>query len=155
MNDVQVLEFAAPLDGQCNAKSKQSGTRCKKSAEPGQRVCRMHGGASPQAQRAALSRLKEARDAALDELTKAITEHGDKFDPKTLLDITVKLTDKVELLEGRATARQESIRVDSDEVKSMLRERLDQLTRSQSRRPDVLEMVKDMADAPKRRLHHS
>lgn len=38
---------------QCTATSKQSQKRCKRRAAPGQRVCHMHGAASPLARRAA------------------------------------------------------------------------------------------------------
>lgn len=44
----------------CTATAR-SGNRCQKRPEPGQRVCRMHGGASPAAQAKAAERLLEAQ----------------------------------------------------------------------------------------------
>lgn len=44
----------------CTATAR-SGSRCQKRPEPGQRVCRMHGGASPAAREKAAERLLEAR----------------------------------------------------------------------------------------------
>ena len=142
------------LDNQCHASSKQSGNRCRKKAEPGQSVCRFHGGASPQARSKALERLITTRDLALDQLMIHLEDHGDRIDPKTLLDVITKLNRDIELLEGRATERKESIRVDSEEVRDKVLAKLDQLAQTQARRPEVLEMVKSMADAPKRRVHH-
>lgn len=46
---------------QCTATSKQSGERCRRDAIVGGTVCPMHGGMSPQVQRAAKRRLAEAR----------------------------------------------------------------------------------------------
>jgi hypothetical protein len=45
---------------QCSAFSKSTGERCKGPAMRGSRVCRLHGGASPQARAAAARRLAEA-----------------------------------------------------------------------------------------------
>lgn len=45
----------------CKATSRRSGERCKKAPEPGQDVCRMHGGATPTARAAGAARLLEAR----------------------------------------------------------------------------------------------
>lgn len=56
------------MDGgrpRCVAISKQSGVRCKRRPSPGQRVCVMHGGASPQARAAAERRKAEAEATAL------------------------------------------------------------------------------------------
>ena len=41
----------------CRAKAKRSGQQCARNALPGMAVCRIHGGASPQAKAAALRRL--------------------------------------------------------------------------------------------------
>lgn len=51
----------------CIARTR-SGTRCRSYAVEGMRVCRMHGGASPQARRAAERRKAEAEATALLEL---------------------------------------------------------------------------------------
>ena len=93
---------------QCTARSKQSGVQCKRRPIPGGQVCVMHGGKAPQVQAKALDNLRLARDSALEALNATLTEMGDQMDPRALLDIVVKLTDKVELLEGRATERTEN-----------------------------------------------
>lgn len=46
---------------QCTAKSKQSGSRCRRAAIPGGSVCWMHGGASPATRAAAQRRLEDIR----------------------------------------------------------------------------------------------
>jgi hypothetical protein len=42
---------------QCTATAKQTGERCRRTAQPGTTVCRHHGGRAPQVQRAAKRRL--------------------------------------------------------------------------------------------------
>lgn len=113
-----VAEFPLVLrDQRCSAVSQQNGGRCQRTAVPGATVCRIHGGAAPQVQSAAIDRLKTARDLALHRLHEQL-DSADGFDPRVLLDIVTKLTDKVELLEGRATARSESkTEVDVRQVK--------------------------------------
>ena len=57
----------------CTAKvSDGSGRRCKKVAMLGQKVCRSHGGASPQAQRSARDRLNALVEPAIAGLSKAL-----------------------------------------------------------------------------------
>jgi len=70
----------------CTARSKQSGERCKRPATRGTRVCRMHGGAAGQVQRAAKRRLEaqEAREAVV----RLGVEAGlGKLDPKEALEL--------------------------------------------------------------------
>ena len=50
---------------QCTAKSKTSGKRCAQTAIPGGTVCRYHGGAAPQVQRAAKERIAALVDPML------------------------------------------------------------------------------------------
>jgi hypothetical protein len=102
-----VITGERALSSQCTARSKQTGLQCRKSAIPGGAVCRFHGGAAPQVQAAALERLRTTRDLALAKLEESLADL-DGFDPRVLLDIVTRLTDKVELLEGRATERTES-----------------------------------------------
>lgn len=49
----------------CSAKSKRSGELCKSPCVTGMRVCRMHGGSSPQARNKAKLRLTELVDPAI------------------------------------------------------------------------------------------
>lgn len=49
-----------PPERQCTAKSKQSKERCKKWAEPGLDVCRMHGGSTPRAKAAGQRNVQQA-----------------------------------------------------------------------------------------------
>ncbi len=60
---------------QCKA-SNRRGTRCGKAAMRGQRVCRAHGGASPQARLSAEQRIAALVDPAFDALTRAL-KHRD------------------------------------------------------------------------------
>jgi len=61
-------------------------------------------------------------------LIEYITDDGDIADPKILLDSVTRLTDKIELLAGRATSRTEvDERVHYDQVREELMARLDDL----------------------------
>jgi hypothetical protein len=55
---------------QCKARSKGSGSQCRRQAVPGATVCRFHGGAAPQVRNAAQARLalEQALDPAIREL---------------------------------------------------------------------------------------
>ena len=59
---------------QCKATSKQSGKRCKKAAIKGGAVCRSHGGAAPQVQKAARERFNDLVDPAINRLQKIIED---------------------------------------------------------------------------------
>ena len=111
---------------------------------PGATVCRVHGGAAPQVREAALSRIREARDGALDALITTLDTDADKLDPRTLLDVVTKLTDKLELLEGRATARTETTEFKLEEARKTFKVKLDALADSYKRAPSVLDMVDRM-----------
>lgn len=52
----------------CSARSKQKGVQCSKKPIPGGTVCRYHGGAAPQVKKAALERLMQYQDRAIDRL---------------------------------------------------------------------------------------
>jgi len=93
---------------------------------------------------AALSRIREARDGALDALITTLDTDADKLDPRTLLDVVTKLTDKLELLEGRATARTETTEFKLEEARKTFKVKLDALADSYKRAPSVLDMVDRM-----------
>jgi hypothetical protein len=92
----------------CRA-TNRAGEPCGNWALTGQDVCRMHGGKSPQALAKAAERLSALRDLALETLFTRIAEEGRDIDPKLLLDAIHKLGGQVELLEGRATTRSETV----------------------------------------------
>lgn len=128
---------------QCSATSKQTGRRCAQKAIPGGRVCRFHGGAAPQVRAAALARIAQARDLALDRLIERLAppnvdpdsdgEFVPYVDTKVLLDVVDKLTAKVQLLSGEATSREESNRVQT--MRQSLELKLDQIS------PRVQELI--------------
>jgi hypothetical protein len=64
----------------CTAHSSQTGERCKKSAMLGQTVCGKHGGASPQAKKAARERLNDLVDPAISSLKKVLEKAIDSED---------------------------------------------------------------------------
>lgn len=138
-----VARLMGELD-QCHATSAR-GTQCGQPVVgPGAKVCRMHGGAAPQVREPAIARLRDARDTALDRLVSSLKARGEDMDPRTLLDIVTRLTDKVELLEGRATARTETAEFELDEVRATFNVKLDELASSYARAPMVLDMIDKM-----------
>lgn len=64
---------------QCTATSKRSGERCKAAAMRGQRVCKLHGGKSPQA--LAKAEQRQALDQAQREATSILGVAGTDQDP--------------------------------------------------------------------------
>lgn len=112
----------------CVASSKQTGNRCSKTAIPGGTVCRFHGGAAPQVRQAALNRISQARDLALERLIEQLAPQDNplfQVEVKDLLAVVDKLTSKVQLLSGEATSREETTKV--DEIRLRLENSLDQL----------------------------
>lgn len=145
-SDDEFKEVARYLNGdaRCTAKT-AAGSPCSQPVVgPGVNVCRVHGGNAPQVREAAIGRLREARDQALESLVTTLSSDGDKMDPRTLLDVVTKLTDKVELLEGRATERTESSEFKLEEVRATFTAKLDDLASSYKRMPSVLDMVDRM-----------
>lgn len=123
------------LPNQCTAHSKQSGNRCKNAPIPGGRVCRFHGGAAPQVKAKAAERLKELRDLAVEIMLERFIEERDTVDLRVVGDQIDKLTKQVELLEGRATNRSESVSVERAEAaREQLAGRLDELARKREER---------------------
>lgn len=86
----------------CTAKSKQSGTRCKRNAIAGGTVCNMHGGKAPQVIAKARVRLAALVDPAIKRLEKIIK--SGKHDPSAVRAATdvldragLKPADRLEL----------------------------------------------------------
>ena len=61
--------------GQCTAKAKQSGARCRKDAIPGGAVCKFHGGGAPQVKKKARERLNDLVDPAINVLQALLDPH--------------------------------------------------------------------------------
>lgn len=87
---------------------RQDGEPCRAYAIHGGTVCVVHGGRAPQVKRKASERLAEARDLALLRLTESLGVHGGP-DDKVVLDAVVKLTQLVEVIEGRVSSREETV----------------------------------------------
>ena len=134
MNVLTPDEILPALVDRCGAK-KKDGTPCQKWPMLGTNRCRLHGGASPQAQEKAAERIALARDLALETLIERIYEEGDLLDSKILLESIVKLTEKHELLSGRATDRKESKQIrDPEKVRAELESRIDELRERREQR---------------------
>ncbi len=111
----------------CNGTNRR-GDPCGRPPIPGGTVCRFHGGAAHQVREKAIERLQHARDLSLERYIEFVTDDGDLADPRILLDGIVRLTDKVELMQGRATQRSEvDERVHYEEVRVQLIDRLETL----------------------------
>lgn len=142
----EVVRFLDSHD-RCSA-HKVNGDPCRQPVTaPGVSVCRFHGGAAPQVQEAAINRLRMLRDTSMERLMEVLEAHGSNLDPRVLLDVVTKLTDKIELLEGRATARTESNELRVEEVRKSFEVKLSALAESYKRAPAVLEMVDQMMEA--------
>ena len=63
-----------PMGDRCSAMSKQRHDRCKQPAIPGGTVCRYHGGAAPQVERAARERLLAYQNRAIDRLFQLVEQ---------------------------------------------------------------------------------
>ncbi len=109
------------------------GNRCGNWAIKGGFVCRMHGGGAPQVKAKAAERLADLRDDALSALHDRIIAEGEFLDPKVLLDTITKVTAQVELLEGRATGRTESVSNErAEQAREELVHRIDELARKRA-----------------------
>jgi hypothetical protein len=90
------------MTGRCTATSKQRGERCLRQAIPGGTVCYWHGGAAPQAKKAAEARLAELQNPAITRLGELIQQREFPSTAlsavKDVLDRTLgRPTDKVDL----------------------------------------------------------
>lgn len=99
----------------CHAHSR-SGAQCKKMAEPGATVCRMHGGASPQVRRAARIRLLSLVDPAITTLAREMTSADKSSDRRLAAD---------SILDRAGVSR--TTGVDLGSANALLAARLDQL----------------------------
>lgn len=130
----------------CTATAR-TGLQCAKYSIPGGTVCHIHGGNAPQVRAAALSRLTEVRDMALDRLLEAMAPPESSMfavEVKDLLAVVDKLTGKVQLLSGEATTREETVQV--DEIRLRLDERLATLARRVQANEEIID-VKVVDDA--------
>lgn len=78
----------------CKAHSSQTGQRCKKAAMLGQTVCRKHGGASPQAKKAARERLNDLVDPAIASLKKVLERAIDSEDYAAVVRAAISILDR-------------------------------------------------------------
>ena len=62
-------------DRRCTGTSKQSGTRCRRAAILGGRVCHIHGGNAPHVREAAEERLRALQHPAIDRMAKLIDQN--------------------------------------------------------------------------------
>jgi len=97
---------AAPesFEHRCIARSKRTGSRCKRPALKGMNVCKTHGGYSPQARKAARERLDALAEPAIHQLTKILN------DPDT--PATVRLKSIQEVLDRTGFGKRESLEVE-------------------------------------------
>jgi hypothetical protein len=136
----------AVLNGaQCTAMSKSSNQRCGKPAIPGGTVCRFHGGAAPQVKAAAVARMVEARDLALDRLIERIGPDSEEEAP-VLLSIVDKLSSKIQLLSGEATERSESRHLQLEESRARIEVTIDGLADKAASRMAIVEAAQARLD---------
>lgn len=106
------------LKNQCTATSRNSGRRCGNAAIPGGRVCRFHGGASPQVQRSARMRLMEEVLPSIERLAK---ERDTAKRPADRIRASAMILDRA----GYGP----QVKIAHDESRSLLLERLTELRR--------------------------
>lgn len=92
----------------CHARSKQSGKPCKQPALPGQKVCRFHGGSSPQA--LAKAEVRITRERALGQVGQLLEELGEEPvpDPLTGLEHAYALSARMLAATGILVAQLDS-----------------------------------------------
>lgn len=105
-------ELTRTIHNRCTAHTR-SGRRCRNPAIIGATVCRMHGGAAPQVRRKAAERIAAVRDSLVGFVDGQVAKG--ELDGKTAVEAVVKFTQLVELLEGRASSREEVITMDAIE----------------------------------------
>ena len=110
------------------AGTNRRGQSCGRRPILGGSVCQFHGGDIPIVRDKAIERLQHARDISLERYIEFIADDGDLADPRILLDAVVKLTDMVEIVQGRAIQRSEvDERVHYEEVRVQLVDKLETL----------------------------
>ena len=105
-----MAERIPPPELRCHAHSQQTGAQCKKTAIPGGTVCRYHGGAAPQVQRAAAERIRELRDKAADLLLEQLLAKA--LTPRTSLAAVHDLTDLLRRMENSDAGSQAAAAID-------------------------------------------
>ena len=144
MTTTMIAEYSGDVaPSQCEGTAR-TGDRCIKFAIPGGNVCHMHGGNAPHVRAAAVSRLIEARDMALDRLIEQLAPPSSPIyaqEVKDLLAVVDKLTTKVQLLSGEATSRDESVEV--ADVRLRLDQRLANLANRVQNNERIIDIVSD------------
>lgn len=131
-------------DPRCTAHAKHTGERCKRSAVPGARVCRYHGGLAPQVLNKAAQRLAEqaARRTLADlDVVEPVTDAFGALE--SLAGEAVAL---VEVLRGKVAELRE-IRYESgqgfEQLRAELAVYLQSLTRAESIRSNIVKLDLD------------
>lgn len=119
-NPMQPCERCGQPHPKCTAHNR-AGDPCGNNREPGQTVCRMHGGAAPKAQAAARMRLLEMIDPALHRLMTELNNEDAK--PAERLRAVENVLDRTGL--GR------QVTMDDDTARALLLERLAALKQQQ------------------------
>ena len=124
----EIVDIGTDYESTTGNGTNRAGKQCSRQPIPGGTVCRYHGGDTPATRDKAVERLQHARDLSLERYIEFVTDDGDMADPRIHLDGLERLTDKVELMQGRATQRSEvDERVHYEEVRVQLVERLETL----------------------------
>lgn len=127
----------------CAAKRRGTDELCRAPAMAGLRVCRLHGGASKQAQRKARLRLAELIDPAIGTLAREMVQADKSADKQRAAN---SILDRAGL--GRVS------KVETDDAKELLYERLTSLSHTPEHTPEDLaaapEDDEDLIDYPDR-----
>lgn len=119
----------------CAAKRRGTDELCRAPAMAGLRVCRLHGGASKQAQRKARLRLAELIDPAIGTLAREMVQADKSADKQRAAN---SILDRAGL--GRVS------KVESDDAKELLFERLTSLSHTPEQDPELTAAPEDDED---------